>query len=153
MSINSHIYIPESILNRFSFRDKDSRKMINYIDIKERQIKESTTRRFNSEMGYYTDNNETFLSSEIESSIGRIIRKVEDSIKQKNYKIPLTMKEEKNVIDYLTYSFLRCDFESIYLKEKLNLNEDIKKIKNAIIELEIEKNRYGKEYSNYQFVF
>ncbi len=65
--IDSHIFIPKSILNRFARIDKKNRKIINYIDCNDMQIKSSTTESFNTQLGYYSKQNEKILSDESES--------------------------------------------------------------------------------------
>ena len=72
--VNSHVYIAESILNRFCIRDKDNRKIINYFDFKNNTIASSTTKKFNTSYGYYTEKNESILKSKAEEKIGNIIK-------------------------------------------------------------------------------
>lgn len=44
--INSHIYVPKSILNRFATIDEKNRKILQYIDFKDMQIKKSYNIKF-----------------------------------------------------------------------------------------------------------
>ena len=74
--INSHIYVPKSILNRFSTRDEKNRKIIQYIDLEDMQVKKAKTSSFNTRLGYYNKENEEILSREAESKIGNVIKKI-----------------------------------------------------------------------------
>lgn len=60
--INSHVYIPKSILNRFAKVDEKNRKIIKYIDCNDIQIKTSTTASFNTQLGYYSKQEEIINS-------------------------------------------------------------------------------------------
>lgn len=134
--INSHIFIPKSILNRFAKIDEKNRKIIKYIDCNDMQIKSSTTASFNTQLGYYSKENEKILSNESESKIGNVIRKIQDI----DDNTVLNEKDVEYIFKYLSYQILRTEFFSRELNKRFGTNLNSKFIKNELIKEEVELN-------------
>ena len=134
--IDSHIFIPKSILNRFARIDKKNRKIINYIDCNDMQIKSSTTASFNTQLGYYSKQNEKILSDESESKIGNVIRKIQDI----DENTVLNEKDIKYIFKYLSYQILRTEIIPRELNKRFGTNLNSKFIKNEFIKEEVELN-------------
>lgn len=132
--INSHIYVPKSILNRFATIDEKNRKILQYIDFKDMQIKKATTSSFNTKLGYYSKQNEEILSREAESKIGNVIKKIENI--DDNTK--LNKKDIEAIYRYLAYQILRTDYFSYELNNRFKTNWSNKFIKNELIREETE---------------
>ena len=129
------------------------RKIIYYIDVKTKTIKTCSTKRFNTEKNYYTDEVESILDNQVESKIGMIIRRINENINNEKFEIELDDEETEIIKKYLTYSFLRYDFFNEYLKEKMEVIDEIKDIKNTMISFESKMNLYSKIISaQYSFV-
>lgn len=134
--INSHIYVPRSILNRFATIDDKNRKIIQYIDFKDMQIKKAKTASFNTQLGYYSNQNEEILSREAESKIGNVIKKIENI----NDNIKLNKKDIEAIYRYLAYQILRTDYFSHELNNRFKTSWNNKFIKNELIREETELN-------------
>lgn len=134
--INSHIFIPKSILNRFSKVDEKNRKIIRYIDCNDIQIKSSTTASFNTQLGYYSKENEKILSKESESKIGNVIKKIQNI----DDNTVISEKDIEYIFRYLSYQILRTEFFSRELNKRFGINLNIKFIKNELIKEEVELN-------------
>lgn len=132
--INSHIYVHKSILNRFATIDEKNRKILQYIDFKDMQIKKATTSSFNTKLGYYGKQNEEILSREAESKIGNVIEKIENI--EDNTK--LNKKDIEAIYRYLAYQILRTDYFSHELNNRFKTNWSNKFIKNELIREETE---------------
>ncbi len=133
-SIKSHVYLAESILNRFSYKDKDNRNIIDYIDLNTMKLDSISTRKFNREIGYYTNRNELLLKINSEEKIGNIITKLEQYRKQQNIEFILNDKDKSILRKYLAYQWIRNDsIMKIFIKKlKLIIPESM--LKNIIIE-------------------
>ncbi len=121
--VKSHVYLAKSVLNRFSHRDKDKRKLIYYYNFDTNKIEESTTASFNRINGYYTDINENILKRFSEEKIGNVINFLEkqDRIKEYDFKLPDKMK--KIIKQYVAYQLIRNDSMMQMVKESMkNLN-------------------------------
>ena len=114
--VNSHVYIAESILNRFCIRDKDNRKIINYFDFKNNTIASSTTKKFNTSYGYYTEKNESILKSKAEEKIGNIIKNIE------NGNLTIDEKQEKFIRKYAKFQFIRDESTAELIKNSDSYN-------------------------------
>ncbi len=134
--INSHIFIPKSILNRFAKIDEKNRKIIKYIDCNDMQIKSSTTSSFNTQLGYYSKQNEKILSKESESKIGNVIRKIQDI----DDNTVFSEKDIEYIFRYLSYQILRTEYFPKELNKRFETNLNNKFIKNELIKEEFELN-------------
>lgn len=130
--IDSHIFLPKSILNRFANIDEKNRKIIKYIDLNDMQIKCSTTASFNTELGYYSNENEKVLSKEAESKIGNVITKLESIDKN----TVITERDVEFIYRFLAYQVIRTDFFTNRIKEHFKIFSDNKDIKNILIKEE-----------------
>lgn len=127
--IDSHIFLPKSILNRFANIDEKNRKIIKYIDLNDMQMKCSTTASFNTELGYYSNENERVLSKEAESKIGNVITKLESIDKN----TVITERDIEFIYRFLAYQVIRTDFFANRIKEHFKIFSDNKDIKNILI--------------------
>lgn len=134
--INSHIFIPKSILNRFATIDEKKRKIIKYIDCRDMQIKTSTTSSFNTKLGYYSEQNEKTLSREAECKIGNVIRKIQDIDDDKL----INRKDVEYIFKYLAYQIIRTEYFTKELNKKLGIDIKSSFIKNELIKEEMELN-------------
>ena len=132
--INSHIYVPKSILNRFATSDEKNRKIIQYIDLEDMQVKKAKTSSFNTRLGYYNKENEEILSREAESKIGNVIKKIENIDDLAN----LNTKDIESIYRYLSYQILRTDYFAYELNNRFKTNWNNKFIKNELIKEENE---------------
>lgn len=130
--INSHIYIPKSILNRFAVRDERNYKIIYYIDLEEKKIKSSSTKSFNTQLGYYNIYNEKILKNEAEDMIGEVIQKIEDSIEN----VSFNENDINSIKNFFAYQLIRTDYSARKIQEIECLEDTIQKIKNDNIFIE-----------------
>lgn len=70
--VNSHIQLPKVILK--DFIEEDCR--LYYLDLTKKEIKQSSARKFNTELGYFSLQFEEYLSNEYESAIGIVKEKL-----------------------------------------------------------------------------
>ena len=113
----SHVYIPRLVLNKFMYRNKNSSKIINYIDFTENRIKSISTKRFNTIKGYYTDENEKKLADFCESKIGNVIKELENSYIKYGINFKIDDKSKSILKSYIVYQMLRDDDFIEYTKE------------------------------------
>lgn len=132
-TIKSHKYLAESILKRFSYKDNANRNIIDYIDTRTMEIKNSSTKRFNRELGYYTNYNELNLKTNSEEKIGNVIRKLEDHRLNNKTDFILSKNDKETLTKYLAYQWLRSDYLNDLIKKRLNIILPLKSIKNILI--------------------
>ena len=132
--IKSHIYLAESILNRFSYKDKDNRNIIDYIDLNTIKFDSMSTRKFNRKIGYYTNKNESLLKSNSEEKIGNVIAKLEQYRQNNDIKFNLNEKEKNVLKKYLAYQWIRNDSIMKFFIKRLKLSIPAGILKNIIIE-------------------
>lgn len=121
--IKSHIYLAKSILNRFSYIDKDKRKLINYYDFSTKRIETSTTTSFNRKIGYYTDTNEEKLKTFSEEKIGNVINYLEAKYNDESKKNSISSKMKNVIRRYVAYQLIRDDSMMEIIKEYMsNIN-------------------------------
>lgn len=170
--VKSHVYIAKSILNRFSYRDKDNRIMVNFIDFEKNTIDNDTTASFNRISGYFTDGNEKKLKTFSEEKIGNVINelKLEHEKFGTNFKISSKTKEiikkyicyqlirDEVIAEYIKETFSKIDCKKHYLSNK-NLiklqklkecysNISISELKNILINIEEETHIFFESISN-----
>lgn len=133
-TINSHVYLAESILNRFSYKDEAGRNIIDYIDLNDMILESMSTRKFNRERGYYSKENELLLKANSEEKIGNVIKKLEECRMNNNININLTENEKQFLRKYLAYQWLRSDSIIKYIKDRLELSIPEAILKNIFIE-------------------
>ena len=141
--INSHVYLARSILNKFSYRGKNNAHMIKYIDTNDMIIKEKSTKKFNSELGYYSYNNEQLLKNNIEEKIGIIIHKLEENRKNNITDFVLLEKDKFYLTTYLAYQWLRSESLVENIKKHFNLDIRSNYLKNELINEENTTNLIG----------
>lgn len=101
--MNSHKYLPKSILKRF-----EEKNQLSYFDFEKNTILKSTALEFNTEENYYTDNNEKNLSDNEESKIGIIINKLEKYYNNHRIsEIELNENEQNIIKRYIAYQYIR----------------------------------------------
>ena len=98
------------------------------------QIKSSTTASFNTQLGYYSKQNEKILSDESESKIGNVIRKIQDI----DENTVLNEKDIKYIFKYLSYQILRTEIIPRELNKRFGTNLNSKFIKNEFIKEEVD---------------
>ena len=130
--INSHVVIPKSILEKYAYIDGKRRHIIKYIDLNTLEIKEEKTSKFNTEIGYYSVDNEKILSDEAESRIGNVIKKLQEINVDTNFE----QKDIESIYKFIAYQVIRTDFFSEKLKKEFEFDLDNKIIKNKFIEEE-----------------
>lgn len=105
-TINSHVILPKSILDRFSHRKKEG-DYVYYLDLNDKKIKEKKSRLLGTLKYYYTDKIEDELDRKFESKIGEVIKDIEDSI-FKNHQRELTDLDYIKIIrDFFKITKLR----------------------------------------------
>lgn len=121
--IKSHVYLPKSILNRFSQRDKDGKKIINYYNFDTKKIENATTTSFNRKLGYYTDENEVKLKTFSEEKIGNVIKELEENFKSNGLNFVISNNSKKVIKKYVSYQLIRDDSIMQMIKDTLsNIN-------------------------------
>lgn len=135
-AINSHVILPKSILEKFSYVDEKGNHIIKYINLNTLKIEEDKTSRFNTQLGYYSRENEKILSDNAESKIGNVIKKIQE-IKEDTV---FNESDIKSIYKFLAYQVIRTDFFSEKLKEKFNISIENKLIKNIMINDELKLN-------------
>ena len=93
------------------------------------QVKKATTASFNTQLGYYSKENEGVLSKEAESKIGNVIKKIENI----DDKSKFNKKDIESMYKYLAYQILRMDYFSYELNNCFKTNWNNKFIKNELI--------------------
>ncbi len=162
--INSHIFIPESILKRFASRHPvKSRIEVNYIDFADNEkIKQASTRGFNAEKGYFTRENEIKLSKHAETKLGIVISQLEKKYQTNGLNISISDKEVLSLKKYIAYQMIRTNAIIQELKDyipsvsgipysnekykehladkKLFSSKNVKELKNIFITIENDRN-------------
>jgi len=170
--IRSHVYLAKSILNRFSYRDKDNKMMVYFIDFKRNVIDKDTTASFNRYLGYFTDENEKKLKRFSEEKIGNIIAELKSKYKEYGINFKISPKTKKIIKKYVCYQLIRDDTMAEYIKEFFsninckkyylsneNLiklyglkeyysNISINKLKNRLIDIEEEMDTFFESMTN-----
>lgn len=131
--IKSHMYLAESILNRFSYPDKSKRNIIDYLDTETLIINSKSTKKFNRELGYYTSINEQNLKTYSEEKIGNVIAKLESHRLHNKIDFILSKKDKQAITSYLAYQWLRSDYLNNLIKERFEIDLSLKDIKNFFI--------------------
>lgn len=132
----SHKYLAESILNRFSYKDNAKRNIIDYVDTRTFEIRSDSTRRFNRELGYYTNINEDNLKTNSEEKIGNVIKKLEMHRLHNKMDFILSKSDKDAITKYLAYQWLRSDYFNNLIKERLKIDISLKDLKNIFIAYE-----------------
>lgn len=162
--INSHIFIAESILKRFAHRNPvKTRIEVNYVDFADnKKIKQSSTKGFNTEKGYFTRENETRLSDNIESKIGTVISSLENKYQMNGLNFGIKDEEILILKEYIAYQTIRTDVIIEELKDyipsvsgipyssekyrqhlsdkELFSSKNVKELKNIFIPIENDRN-------------
>lgn len=73
--VESHILIPKCILKQF----QDSANTIYYYEVADKKVKLGRSDKLNTKHGYYSHHVEKFLSDNIESPLGRVLKKLNES--------------------------------------------------------------------------
>ncbi len=71
--MRQHIMLPKSTLKEFVVDQK-----LHYLDLSSNRIEQASARDYNTETDYYPDENEKFLSSKVETHLGRIRKRIKD---------------------------------------------------------------------------
>ena len=107
--IKSHVYIPNSILKKFGYKDDNNAFVIDYIDFSDNKIKTMPTKQYNIGRGYYDNENEQILANEVENKIGNVIKKLEKDLRECGVNAKLTKKEVDVLFKYISYYLIRND--------------------------------------------
>ena len=119
--IKSHVYIPNSILKKFGYKDDNNAFVIDYIDFSDNKIKTMPTKQYNIERGYYDNENEQILANEVENKIGNVIKKLEKDLRECGVNAKLTKKEVDVLFKYISYYLIRND-EAIEALNDIRIN-------------------------------
>lgn len=115
ISVNSHIQMPRCILKRFEVNGS-----FYYYDVEKDIIgSRGHAKSHNTEKGYYSKEVERFLSDEIESSLGDILRAIDKTDHQSTY-LPVFPEFDTTIKDYL-YSLLSRNPQMIQRVRKESL--------------------------------
>ncbi len=90
--VNSHIQMPCCVLKRFV----DERHFLYYYDFDSKQIKRGTPKSVDTQQGYYSDDVEAFLSDEVETKLGELIKSLDDE----NYDFISKLKDDYKEIAF-----------------------------------------------------
>lgn len=113
----SHVFIANSILNRFTVRNSKNQKIIFYYDFIENRIKSKSSKSFNRDLNYYSNDNEMRLKKFSEDKIGNAISFLEREYSANgiNFTVPENIK--KDIIYYVSYQLIRDEYMVNKLKE------------------------------------
>ena len=98
----NHVILPKTTLNQFSKSGK-----IAYLNLKDKKIHYSTAKSFNTKENYYPDETEKFLSSEIETSIGRIRVELDNFAADGKETFVLTPEFQKSAFECVLIQLMR----------------------------------------------
>lgn len=104
--VNSHITIPNSFLDSFGYKTQNG-QMIDFINIKKKQIESKKTKEYGSEYGYYSKIIEDILNTEFEKRIGEIRSKIYAFRNKKIDKINLTSQEVEDIYNFFDITTYR----------------------------------------------
>ena len=161
-TIKSHVFLAKSILNRFAYRDKDNKLLVNFIDFEKNEISEDTTASFNRELGYFSYENEMKLKKFSEEKIGNVITELKREYENNGTSFRISAKTKRIIKKYVCYQLIRDEamieyvksyFSKINCKQYYLSNENlmrlhelkdcytnitVKELKNKLIEIEDE---------------
>lgn len=75
--VNSHIIIPNSILEHFGYKSREGIK-IDYLDMNDKIIKSEKTKKYKTEYGYYSKFVEDILNNDFETKIAMVTKEIHD---------------------------------------------------------------------------
>ena len=114
VEINSHIQIPLSVIENFSYFLKtennghiNKEKFVFVLDVKSKLIKEIRAKDYGAEHGYYSQDVEALLNESYESPLGEIKKKIITYSKHKIDEITIDKKEFIALKNYLKMLFYR----------------------------------------------
>ncbi|MGB3366730.1 MAG: DUF4238 domain-containing protein, partial [Acidaminobacteraceae bacterium] len=90
-----------------NFAHKKDGYKVYYLDVNDMSIKIEKIKTLGTELGYYSDEIEEYLSNNAEQIIGKISRDLKDFANQKKNEMTITQKDELNIKKFLTYSIIR----------------------------------------------
>lgn len=170
--IKSHVFLAKSILNRFAYRDKDNRLLVDFINFEENIIDTDTTASFNRILGYFSEENEKKLKKFSEEKIGNVINELKIGHEKFGTNFKISSKTKKIIKKYVCYQLIRDDSMMEYMKDyfsKINCkqyylsneklirlyelkvcykNITINQLKNRLIDIEDEMDTFFESMSN-----
>jgi len=108
VAINSHIQITRALLDKFSHKTKEGRKVY-FLDLTDNQIKEEKTRLLGAKLGYYSEDVERFLGT-IERGFGEATKRIIKSIQQNSDVFELTEKDILYIKYFFHYMLIRSNY-------------------------------------------
>lgn len=108
-SVNSHVYIPKTILKNFSFPDKNGSKarFTSYIKLPYGKVHYGNIKNLNTQNGAYTSENEKILDTEYESYLGNLVANINKEIEKG--KITKRLFDVAKVKKFFAYQAIRDD--------------------------------------------
>lgn len=103
MAKNSHVQLPRSVLQQFA----DPSGRVFYLNLETGHIGMTGPRKLGTELGYYSDAFEEYLSKEIESPFGSLAERVRNFIKPGTDTLVLPKEEETVLKRYVTAAMSR----------------------------------------------
>lgn len=129
---NSHIQITRSIIKNFG-----TRKKVNYLDLENKKIDDSSPKKLGAEIGYYDDTIEKLLRDEIETPVGNTFKDISNFSKNKMKEIIIT--DSDKIKRFIEYMIVRSPKYCENFINKANLvirnKEDLRILHNIIISL------------------
>ena len=104
--VNSHIIIPNSILEHFGYRTREGMK-IDYLDVNDKIIKSKKTKEYKTEYGYYSKIIEDILNNDFETKIAMVTKEIHDFRNKKCGEVLLTKDKIENIYNFFDVTTYR----------------------------------------------
>ncbi len=108
--MNSHVQIPKSFLKNFSYKPRDKGRVVDYLDLKKKEILCENIKTLGTITGFYSDECEEFLDKNIEDPVNKIIEKIKPFGRNTIQQVSIGPEEIKVIFDFFNYSFSRSKY-------------------------------------------
>lgn len=116
--MDSHIQMPKCVLKQFAIKTGANQGKIYYYNFDNKKICLGCPKTLNTEKDYYSNEAEYFLSAEIETPLGQIIKQLKDSLFE-NKGFRLNRGFINTILNYLYALFAKQSIKLMRRSEKL----------------------------------
>lgn len=163
--IGSHEFLSKTVLNNFAINTSSSQKFVAYVYSSGKRVHVANTKTFNVKDGAYTSANETIMSSEFESYLGDLQKKITKSLRSGGKLLAKDFDIDK-VKKYFAYQCMRDLRVMEGLQEQqerlskipgspvdyLGRSENTYEMRNAYMSREAEEYLFQNVFKNYALV-
>jgi hypothetical protein len=107
--VNSHIQITKALLKNFSHKTNGIKKVY-YLDLHNLEIKEEKIKILGTEYGYYCEEIESFLSKEVESKIGDIVKLFKEFSHGRVQQMEIPPEQQERIKLFCRFSLIRSNY-------------------------------------------